>query len=176
MDGKSNIVLVGFMGTGKSATAKLAARQLGREFVDMDATIEERAGRSISEIFRTDGESVFREIERSLVKELAARRELVIAAGGGVVLNPDNISDFKSTGVVICLNAAPSVILQRVRGNAGRPLLESGDKAQRILELLETRRPLYGAIPFQLDTTYLTPEGAASNVVELFRHAVLQVE
>lgn len=172
MHDRSNIVLVGFMGTGKSATGKIVAHRLEREFVDMDSRIEARAGRTISEIFRTDGETVFRGYERELVQELSARHNLVIAAGGGVVLNPDNIRDFSSTGLVVCLKAATSAILQRVKCQDHRPLLENGDKAKRIMDLLDVRRPLYDAIPSQIDTTYMSPETAAERVIEMFNERV----
>ncbi|MFH0953187.1 MAG: shikimate kinase [Verrucomicrobiota bacterium] len=169
---KTNIVLVGFMGTGKTATGRLVALRLERSMVDMDTMIEGRAGRKIMEIFARDGETRFRELERQLVVELSARKNLVITAGGGVVLNPDNIRDFGRTGVVICLKASPTAILQRVRSESHRPLLEGGDKARKLLELLEARKPLYEAIPLQIDTTHLSPESAAARVVEIYQQAV----
>ena len=168
---KKNIILVGFMGTGKSATGRVVAKRLDRTFVDMDAVIEERAGRKISEIFKNDGESRFREMERELVKELAAGENQVIAAGGGVVLNPDNIAEFSRTGVVVCLKATPAVVLERVNGHNHRPLLEGGEKAERILRLLDSRRALYDAVPLQLDTSRLTPTAAADQVLELCKDA-----
>lgn len=168
LDGNANIVLLGFMGTGKSATGKIVARRLEREFIDMDALIEVRAGKSISRIFREDGEPAFRQMERQLVIELAGQRNLVVAAGGGVVLNADNIRDFETSGVLICLTASPEVILQRLRGDDRRPLLEHGDKAQRIRQILEQRQFLYEALPYHVDTSFLTPETAADRVIEIF--------
>lgn len=159
------------MGTGKTATGKIVARRLGREFIDMDSLIEKRTGKSISRIFREDGENAFRRMERQVVIELAAQQNLVVAAGGGVVLNPDNIRDFEKTGVVICLMASPTVILERLHADDTRPLLQHSDKAQRIVQLLEQRRPLYEAIPHRIDTTFLTPETAADCVLEIFRRS-----
>jgi shikimate kinase len=167
-----NIVLVGFMGTGKSATGRLVALRLERSLVDMDAKIEERTGRKIMDIFARDGEAHFRKLERDLVRELCGLKNLVITAGGGVVLDPENVSDFSRTAIVICLKSSPTAILQRVRAESHRPLLEGGDKARKILELLESRRPLYDAIPHQVDTTHLTPETAASRVIEIYHDAV----
>jgi shikimate kinase len=172
LNGHANIVLLGFMGTGKSATGEIVARRLEREFLDMDAVIERRAGKSISRIFREDGEPAFRRMERELVGELALRRNLVIAAGGGVVLNADNIRDLESSGVLICLTASADVILQRLRGDDRRPLLEDGDKAQRIKQILEQRQFLYEALPHHVDTTFLTPEAAADQVIEIFHATV----
>lgn len=166
---KTNIVLVGFMGTGKSAAGRAVSRRLEHPFIDMDAMIEERTKRRISEIFAKDGEGAFRALERDLVKELSQRRDLVIAAGGGIVLNPDNVRDFSETGVVICLKASPAAILSRVEAQTHRPLLQTaGDKSQRILDLLKERQPLYDAIPNQVDTTRLSPSDVADRVIEFY--------
>src|SRR5512137_631528 len=98
-----NLILVGFMGSGKTAAGKLAARQLGLAFADMDDIIEQRAGSKISEIFAQKGEPYFRQIERELARELAARQGHVIATGGGIVLNPNNLRDLGQSGLVVCL-------------------------------------------------------------------------
>lgn len=169
---KFNVILVGFMGTGKSATGLVLASRMKYRLVDMDAVIERRAGKKISKIFAEDGEAEFRQYERVLVQELAGRRGLVVAAGGGVVLNPDNLRDFSRTGVVVCLKASKDAILRRVRGHSHRPLLEDGDKERRIIELLEKRKPLYDAIPHQIDTTDLSPEATAGLIMGIYAKAV----
>lgn len=153
----ANIILVGFMGTGKTTVGKLLAQQLKKRFVDMDAILEDRAGKSISQIFSEDGEPHFRSLERALVQELAAQTGLVVAAGGGIVLNPDNISDFSRTGKVICLLASEQEITRRVSSSNSRPLLENDDKFQRIKSLMEQRQPLYEKITDRVNTTGLTP-------------------
>ncbi len=163
-----NIALLGFMGTGKSTVASLLARRLGRRVVEMDAVIEQRAGKPISAIFAEDGEPHFRQLERALVRELAAQRGLVISCGGGVVLNPDNVRDLGATGLVVCLTASPQVVLQRVAAASHRPLLEGGDKAQKILDLLASRRALYAAVPHGIDTSARTPEEITDLVLALF--------
>jgi shikimate kinase len=160
-----NIILVGFMGTGKSASGRIVAKRLGRELVDMDALIEKRQGKTIPDIFAQDGEPFFRRLERDLVKELAAREDLVIAPGGGIVLNPDNIADFSATGVVVCLRALPETILARVGQETHRPLLQGGDKLGKIRELLDRRKPLYDAIRLRVDTDGLTPEEVAERIL-----------
>jgi len=154
----SNIILVGFMGTGKTTVGKLLAQKLNKRFVDMDSVIEERAGKAISRIFMEEGEPRFRAMERALVQELAAKVGLVIATGGGIVLNQDNIADFSRTGKVVCLMADEDEIMRRVSGSNSRPLLEKDDKLQRIRSLMEQRRPLYEKIPDRVNTTGLTPE------------------
>lgn len=163
-----NIVLVGFMGTGKSAVGRRLARCLRRDFIDMDAVIEERAGKSISRIFAEDGEPYFRRLERALVQELAREPNRVIAGGGGVVLNPDNLADFSRSGLVVCLTAAPEEILRRVKTATHRPLLQTDDPAGRIRELLQQRQPFYDAIPCRVDTTGLTLDEVVSGILAMF--------
>lgn len=167
-DREANLVLVGFMGTGKSAVGRRAARRLGRMLVDMDALIEKRAGRTIPEIFRDSGEPCFRALEREAVRDLAAQRGLVVAAGGGVVLNPENPADLARTGVVVCLWADPDEILRRVGGDEHRPLLQAPDRGERIAKLLEQRRPLYEAIPDRVDTTGRTADEVTDEVLRIF--------
>lgn len=165
--GSRNLVLVGFMGTGKSATGKILAERLGRAFIDMDTTIEEREGRPIPRIFAESGEPHFRALERALVQELAARQELVVAPGGGIVLNPDNIRDFAATGRVICLRATPEMILTRVGHDPNRPLLQTDDKLGRIRDLLGKRKALYDAIPLQIETDGKSPAQVADEILAL---------
>jgi shikimate kinase len=165
---QKNLILVGFMGTGKTSTGKVCAERLGRPFVDMDDELVRRAGKTIPEIFAQDGEPAFRAMEYALVKELAEEEGRVIAPGGGIVLNPDNVKAFAATGVVICLTASPEWILRRIGDDTNRPLLQTGDKLERIRELLEARKALYDAIPLHVDTDGLSPAAAAEVVLEMF--------
>lgn len=162
---RANIVLVGFMGTGKSSAGRILAERLGMTFLDMDDEIVRREGCSIPEIFRDRGEPAFRAIERAMVVELAARRNLVISTGGGIVLNPDNIRDFSRTGDVFCLQASPESILKRVEHDQNRPLLQGGDRMAKIRELLDRRKPLYDAIPRQIDTEGHRPADTAEAII-----------
>ncbi|HKL21318.1 MAG TPA: shikimate kinase [Tichowtungia sp.] len=165
--GKKNIVLIGFMGTGKTVTGRVLAEKTGMELVDMDSIIEERAGKPISSIFADDGEPAFRKMERELAHELAQREELIISTGGGIVLHPDNTTDFEKSGLVVCLTASPETIFQRLENDTTRPLL-SGDKKEQIRELLQTRKPLYDAIEHQIDGDRLDPEGRADAILHLY--------
>ena len=167
MHSSLNIILVGFMGTGKTTIGRALADQLKRDFVDMDVELEARAGKPIPRIFAEDGEPVFRRMERDLAVELSRRNNLVIAAGGGIVLNPDNIRDFSATGHVICLMAAPDEILRRVSDSNHRPLLEQGNKEERIRKLLQQRQPIYDAIPAQVDTTGKTIAEVVAEVLKI---------
>ena len=164
----TNIVLVGFMGTGKTRIGQDVAKRLGLRFVDMDDCIVERAGKPIPEIFADDGEPHFRSIERQVVIDLAGETGHVIATGGGVVLNPDNIRDFNEQGLVICLSATPEVILERVQHDTNRPLLNADDKMAKIRGILDTRQPLYDAIPNKIDTSEMTVDDVVDRVVALY--------
>lgn len=165
---KRNIILIGFMGTGKTVTGHALAERTGMELVDMDSIIEERAGTPISEIFATKGEPEFRKMERELAHELSQREGLIISTGGGVVLNPDNLTDFGKNGLVVCLTASPATIFQRLENNTTRPLL-SGDKKEQIGALLKTRQPLYDAIVHQIDGDRLDPDGRAEAILKLYK-------
>ena len=164
---KRNIVLIGFMGTGKTVTGRALAERTGMELVDMDSIIEERAGKPISSIFGDDGEAAFRKMERELAHELSQREGLIISTGGGVVLNPDNLADFRKSGRVVCLSASPATIFQRLENDTTRPLL-SGDKKEQIGALLKKRQPLYDAIEHQIDGDRLDPEGRANEILRLY--------
>ncbi len=163
----ANLILCGFMGTGKSEIGRRVAERLGSRFVDMDAIIESRAGKPISRIFAEDGEARFRAMERDLVRELAREQGLVIATGGGIVLNPDNLRDFAGSGLVVCLSAAPEEILRRVAGTAHRPLLNQPDPAAAVRNLLAKRQALYDAIPAQVDTSGKTVDEVVAAVLTL---------
>jgi 3-dehydroquinate synthase len=152
-----NIVLIGFMGTGKSEVGKRLAGELGWAFEDTDLWIQKRAGRTIPEIFKQSGEAHFRKLERDVVAELADRKSCVIATGGGVVMNPVNLRRLQRNGVLIGLEAAPGAILSRTVGKE-RPLLQHGRRIERIRQLLKVRRPYYRLSDHQIDTTHRTPE------------------
>jgi shikimate kinase len=168
---KKNIVLMGFMGTGKSSVGRLLAAQLKMEFLDMDTVIEGRAGKPITRIFADEGEPVFRALERSLAQELAAQEGRVIATGGGIVLNPDNVRDFSATGLVVCLMASAATILSRVGRGTQRPLLDVPDKLGRIRDLLAKRVSFYESVPNPVGTDGLTAEEVARRVLLLYRPA-----
>ena len=166
---RRNIILMGFMGTGKTTVGQQLAARLGLTFVDMDHLIEKQAGKPISRIFAEDGEPRFRQMERELVRELCAREGLVVGCGGGVVLNPDNVADYARTGLVVCLTATAEIIHERTACERHRPLLEEKDRFQRIVELLEKRRALYAAVPNPIDTSALTPDQIVARIETLYR-------
>ncbi|MDI6775540.1 MAG: shikimate kinase [Verrucomicrobiota bacterium] len=165
---RRNIALMGFMGTGKTSVGRTLAADLGMTFADMDVVIEQRQGKPISSIFSENGEQFFRTLERELVEELSAKAGLVIAAGGGIVLNPDNIRDYAGTGLVVCLSATPETILERLELDTTRPMLAGADKAAKVRGILDGRRKLYEAIPFQIDTSGLTIRQVADRILQAY--------
>jgi shikimate kinase len=164
---KKNIVLIGFMGTGKSSLGRQLARRLGYRFVDTDSAIEEVTGKTVEQIFRRDGEIRFRSEENLLARKLAGQSGLVIATGGGMVLNRENVELLKQNGVLIKLTAEPEVILQRVKNKKRRPLLRRGDLRENVLRLLREREGYYDVAEFAVNTGKLS-FGEAIN--EMYRY------
>lgn len=165
---RRNIVLIGFMGTGKTAVGKLVAARLGCPFIDTDALVAARAGRPISTIFAEDGEAAFRRFEAAVVSEAAARTGSVIATGGGVALSRENMERLRESGVIVALHADPRAILARVGGGGGRPLL--GDEPEdNVRRLLQERAPFYGAAEVVVETSALTVEAVAERVIAFAR-------
>ena len=141
---KTSIALIGFMGTGKTVVGKALAAELSREFVEMDALIAQKAGKSIPEIFSVGGEIAFREIEIEVTKEVAGKRNAVFACGGGVVLNKINVDRLKKECIIVYLTASPQVILKRTSEDTNeRPLLKAANRLITVRELIKFRKPFY---------------------------------
>lgn len=162
-----NIALIGFMGTGKSELGRLLARRLGMEFVDCDALIEQRTGRSIADLFERSGEERFRRLERQEIARVSRRWGLVVATGGGAPKDPENMTALKRAGIVICLTASPEAIWERTRRAGERPLLAVPDPRARISELLAERRACYAQADRSLDTSNLGIEQAGEAVAAM---------
>ena len=171
---KPNLVLIGFMGVGKSRIGPMCARRLGYEFRDSDLEIEARLGCSIPEYFEREGEAAFREQERQIVAELASRRETVIATGGGTVLNPENAERLRENGALIWLTAPPHSILQRVGDTSKRPLLANCvNPLERIRELLTQRTDCYEkAAHHSVSTVRRTPGKIVTEILALYEEEV----
>lgn len=164
-----NLVLIGFMGSGKTTVGRLVSVELGMPFVDMDRMIEEREGKSVADIFHERGEAVFRDIESAVVGQLAKGRGHVIASGGGVVLRPSNTEALGRTGVLIHLRVNPETVLARTRGDHRRPLLEGqGEVRARVESLLKERQPLYEAIPWSVEATGRSTREVARDVIAIY--------
>ena len=168
-----NIVLIGFMGCGKSTVGRELQQRLGYPLVDMDQWIEEQAGRTISEIFASDGEPAFRDMETALLKDLndpdAPRR--IISTGGGVIGRPGNRPLLKQLGYVVWLRAPVKTILERTGKNRSRPLLLTDDPAAKVETLLLERTPLYQETAhLTLDTAGLSSSEVATGILECARY------
>ena len=164
---KTNVALIGFMGVGKTAVGEALAKKLNRKFAELDLLIEQKAGKSIPEIFQQDGEVAFRELEIEVTKEIAKEKHLVIACGGGVVLNKINIDRLREESRIICLTASPRVILERVSGEPwGRPLLKADNPSSAIQGLLRFRKPFYEiAADIKIDTSKLDIDSVADQII-----------
>lgn len=162
-----NIVLTGFMGVGKSAVGREVARRLERPFIDLDDLIEQRTEMTIAEIFAQKGEQTFRAWETMLLRELAAQRGLVIATGGGALVDPANREMMTHSSLVIVLTASVSAVEERVGTDANRPLLAGPDRRQRIVSLMNERAAAYAEIPYWIDTTQRSIPKVADEVIAL---------
>ncbi|MEB3326657.1 MAG: shikimate kinase [Synechococcus sp.] len=160
-----NIYLVGMMGAGKSAVGRPLAQSLGYRFLDADEAIERVSGRSIAEIFASDGEAGFRDWETAVLGQIATWHSLVVATGGGVVTRPENWGSMRQ-GVVVWLDAPAPLLLERLRRDATpRPLLTAGNPAERLAELLSLRQPLYGQADLRIRQDGADPSGVADQVL-----------
>ena len=144
-----NLVLIGFRATGKTQAGRELARALGRDFVDLDEVLVQEAGRTIQELVALSGWAEFRRREKALVQRYAGRRGLVLATGGGVVLDPENVEALQAGGLIVWLTAPPAAIQRRLAldlpGGASRPSLTSRDPRAEVEEVLKSREPLYRA-------------------------------
>ncbi len=171
-----NIILTGFMGTGKTAVGRVVAQQLDRVFVDTDAKIETLAGKEIFEIFTRDGQETFRNMEREVCRELSAKQDLVIATGGRTLIDQANRELMMKSATVICLTATRDEIIHRLNGTdvTTRPLLGEHPEAA-IDRLLETRRATYESFPWRIDTTHLSIKEVAERVIEIAQERTFTV-
>lgn len=164
---RKNLILCGFMGCGKTSVGQALAQQTGRTFVDMDDYIETQENRKISDIFAQDGELYFRTLERSVVKTLSKRSGLVVATGGGVLVNPENAAEFKKNGLILLLDAPLDVIKLRLEGDHTRPLLERRDRDAAMQELYNQRIGLYQSAADFIIPAGGTVEEVVKNILNL---------
>ncbi len=167
-----NLVLVGFMGSGKSSLGRTAARELGFRFLDTDQMIVEQCGRPISEIFATDGEAVFRAMETDVIRSLEGVRNCVVSTGGGAILAAENRSLLRALGFVVWLTASEETLFERVSRNSKRPLLQTANPRATLERLLRERDGLYReSAHWVLDTSHLTQPAAARALLEQAKEA-----
>ena len=161
-----NIYLVGFMGTGKTAVGRALAKKLKVQLVDIDDLIVKKENRSINDIFSQSKEPYFRKLEQETLREIALGNGQVVACGGGIVINPDNIAIMKKSGTMIGLTARPEIIYERIKRASHRPLLKVADPQEKIKELLALRKPYYEQAHVVIDTSSLSVQEVAQHIVD----------
>ena len=155
------------MGTGKSEVGEKLAARLDRKFIDTDMLVEQEEGMSIAQIFTDKGEPYFREREKRMVARACQEGGVVIATGGGTMVNEENAAQLKASGTVICISAAPEVIFARVRKDETRPLLQSDDPLARIRTLLSVRALAYAKADAMIDTSQLSVDEVVHSVLAI---------
>jgi len=153
------------MGTGKTSVGMGLARKMKRRFIDLDDLIEMREGRRICDIFAQEGEPYFRRVEHRILKEVSREKNFVVACGGGIVINKDNINIMKESGEVICLTASIPVILRRIEGTSHRPLLNVKNPQEQIECLLKLRAPFYALADKSIDTSQLSIDEVIGKII-----------
>lgn len=157
------------MGTGKSVVAKEVASKLQAKYLDLDDLIATKEGRQIKDIFAKEGEPYFRQLEKNALKEVAFQEGLVVACGGGIVLDAENIEIMKKTGKIICLSARPEVILERTSRHTHRPLLNVDNPKEKIEALLKIRQPFYALSDETIDTSDLPLDEVVAKVLKTIK-------
>lgn len=160
-----NLVLTGFMGTGKSTVGALVADLLGLPFVDVDAAIVHLTGDDIATIFARDGEAAFRALEYDVIHDLITGRGQVIATGGGALINPETRAEVLARNLVVCLTADRAVIQSRLESAGGRPLAGQWET------IYEARRPVYESFAHTFDTTRAAPDSIAQEIADLWHRS-----
>lgn len=163
-----NLVITGFMGTGKSSAGKLTAFKLGMDFIDIDEEIKKYAGMTIPQIFEAYGEEHFRELEKNIVAKYAREKGRVIATGGGVVLFPENMNALRKNGLIVLLKSRPEVILRNISGRASRPLLNCENPMNNIIKLLEERAEFYSNNDVEIEVSDLSIGEVANSLVDVY--------
>jgi shikimate kinase len=164
-----NIVLTGFMGTGKTCVGRILAQELGWPFVDLDVEVEKLVGMTIADYFNLAGEAAFRDREQETVAKVSVLSHVVLATGGGVVLRQANIDRLRETGVLVCLSASEQEIIARTSGDILRPLLNRPDRLQVIKELLAARLPLYRQSDIWVETGGRTAAEIAAGILRILQ-------
>ncbi len=168
IDEAKNIVLIGLMGSGKSAIGRTIAKRLSRRFIDTDRSIERKAGKTVSEIFTELGEVEFRRIEKETIKKISQYVGIVIATGGGAVKDVENFKVLKESGWIIALYASPETLFKRIEGKRIRPLIANEeDPVKKLEEIYATRKIMYAQADFQIDTENKEINDIADEIIGL---------
>jgi shikimate kinase len=167
MNDQKNVIICGFMGTGKSVVGKSVSTTLSLDFVDTDSLIENRCEKTIAEIFREDGEEYFRELEKEILFRLP-EHNTVIAAGGGMIVDRENYRQLSGLGLMILLTASVETICRRIRDDNSRPLLSGENLKGKVQELLSQRQPAYDMIGYKINTNLLNVPDVCDAVIKIY--------
>ncbi len=167
-----NVVLVGFMGTGKTSVGLELADMLDMNFIDTDDIIEQDSSMIISDIFTKMGEGHFRNLESKAIEKVCKLSQHIISTGGGAVIRDQNIQNLKKTGMLFHLDATPEVIFNRTSRETQRPLLKVDDPMGKIREMLKNRAPFYAKADHRIDTSQLSVKEVAERIVELYKQVL----
>ena len=162
-----NIIIVGFMGTGKTTIAAKLAFRLKMRYISTDDLISKKEKRTINEIFTADGEGYFRDRESEVAREISEMSDTVVDTGGGIVLREENMANLKSNGIMICLTADPEIIMERTKKYKHRPLLNVDDPKLKIRELFNKRASFYAKADHIIDTGKLTINQVVDQIIKL---------
>jgi shikimate kinase len=168
MNNKKNLILCGFMGTGKSVVGKAVSAALGFDFVDTDSLIESRCGKTIADIFREDSEEYFRDLEKEILFHLRERNS-VIAAGGGMIIDRENYKWLSGLGLMILLTASVDTICRRIGNDNSRPLLSGENLKGTVQKLLSQRQPVYNRIEYRINTDRMDVSDVSDAVIRIYR-------
>jgi len=163
----NNIYLIGMMGSGKTIVAKALAHELLRHVEDLDALIVKKEGRTINAIFTDSGEKVFRQVERDCLQDVSQQKSIVVATGGGIVLDPVNIACMRETGHMIYLKAQTDVLFDRIKNNDERPLLKNESPKATLDAIYSKRHSLYEKADYTVETTGKKPFDIAGEIMKI---------
>ena len=164
-----NIILIGFMGSGKTTVGQQLAAETGRDFYDMDDLVEEHAGMSVADIFERKGEEYFRKLEHRILAEAVKGTDRILAAGGGIVLNPDNMPVMRQNGIVVALAARTDTLWERLEHSEDRPLLRGNNPREKMERLFSQRSGLYQDADFIIHVDGKSPSAIAQEIVRQIR-------
>jgi shikimate kinase len=167
---RTNIILTGFMGCGKTTVGRMLAKELDYDFIDTDQLIEERFGMTVQKIFATRGEKAFRDMESEIARELGGAEGLIVSTGGGMMLNDHNVAALSGNGRVFCLVATPEEIFKRISSDRenNRPLLQTANPLERISELIKEREKSYRQFT-QISTSGKNPQEITQDLIAIFQ-------
>ncbi|MEG0508777.1 MAG: shikimate kinase [Eubacterium sp.] len=174
--GEKTIALIGYMATGKTTIGKKIAQKLQLKFMDTDVLIQNDQGKSINDIFKSQGEQAFRKMENALLKELLKQENILISTGGGIILNEENRRILKENTFLVTLTAKPESIYRRVQKNSERPLLNSKNTLEKIVQMMEKRGPFYTIGDLIIQTDQLEEEACVKKIISAYQNSFIEIE